>query len=68
MADRHVKVLLHPDGKVVVEAVGYAGPACLQATKAIEDALGKVTKRTTKAELLQATTKTGSKLQAGSGG
>ena len=42
-----------PNGDVTVEGVGISGPECLQLTKAIEDALGTVTKVVKKPEFLR---------------
>lgn len=42
MADQRIEVLIGPDGSVKIEAQGFAGSACEQATKALEDALGRV--------------------------
>lgn len=37
-----------PDGTVKIEAVGYKGCGCAEATKALEEAMGKATQRTKK--------------------
>lgn len=38
---RQIEVLFGPEGEVVIEAVGFKGKGCKQATKFLEDALGK---------------------------
>lgn len=50
MAERYIDVVVDDDGKVTIEAHGFTGGACLKETAEIEKALGKVTKRTMKAE------------------
>lgn len=45
-----VRVVIGPDGSITVEAVNFTGPSCEEATRAIEQALGKVTERKRKAE------------------
>ena len=42
---RGITVLIAPDGSSTVEAYGFAGAACLKATKDIEDAIGRVDAR-----------------------
>lgn len=63
MAQRgSVEVVCHPDGSVTVTPTGYTGPACERATKEIEEALGKVTKRE-RTPAYSITDKTGAKQQ-----
>lgn len=46
MADKiELEVSIGPDGKVRIKTHGLKGEACLQETKDVEAALGKVTKR-----------------------
>ena len=46
MADKpRVIVVVAPDGKVTMKVEGVSGPACLAATKHLEDSLGRVTNR-----------------------
>ena len=45
---RKIHVRISPTGDVTVEAKGFSGKGCEAATKAIEDALGKVGTRTRK--------------------
>ena len=47
MAERaEVRIVIKPDGTVHVETSGLTGETCLEETKDLEQALGKVTKRT----------------------
>jgi hypothetical protein len=50
------KVILEvsADGEVTIEAVGFKGPACEKATKALEESLGTVKSRKKKPEYHQA--------------
>ena len=41
MAEKRIEVLYGPNGEVVVEAVGFKGKGCKEATKFLEEALGK---------------------------
>lgn len=41
MAKKVVEVLIGPNGEVIVEAHGFKGKECKEATKFLEDALGK---------------------------
>ena len=50
---KQVQILLATDGGVSIEAHGFKGPDCEQATKYIEQALGKTTERKRKAEFAQ---------------
>jgi len=44
---KQIKILYGPNGEIEIEAVGYKGKGCKEATKFLEDALGteKDTKR-----------------------
>jgi hypothetical protein len=42
---REIVIDVAPDGSVKVEAKGYTGAECELATKAFEDAVGRVTER-----------------------
>jgi len=48
-----VRVVIAPDGEVSIEAIGFQGNACEQATHALEEALGTVEKRIHKPEYRQ---------------
>lgn len=39
MSDKKIKITISPIGKPIIEAEGYQGQGCAEATKAIEDAL-----------------------------
>lgn len=39
---KKLKVLIAKDGKVTVEAEGYTGPSCAEATRKVAEALGKL--------------------------
>ncbi len=45
-----VLVVVKPDGTTEMKVEGISGPACLKATKELEDALGKVAQRVKTAE------------------
>ena len=47
---KKIQVIIDEDGTVEIEAIGYKGPSCEEATKALEDALGIVTNRAIKPE------------------
>jgi hypothetical protein len=40
---RIIEVIVSPQGEVIMQTKGYAGSACLQASKFLEQALGVVT-------------------------
>lgn len=40
MARESIEVVINPDGSITIEAVGYTGGACVEATRALEAALG----------------------------
>ena len=44
-----------PDGTVTIDAIGYAGTACTDASRHIEQALGTIQHRTRKPEYHQTT-------------
>jgi len=55
---RTIEVIVTPTGEVTVEAVGFQGKACKQATEAIEKALGLAATPKLKPEYHQQTTTT----------
>ncbi len=52
---KEIIILVKPDGSTVIEARGYDGRGCLNATKPFEDALGVITQRRPKPVILQET-------------
>ena len=56
MSQRSVEIIVSPMGDIEIAAVGFKGAACEQATQAMEEALGTVTKRTKKPEYHAAAT------------
>lgn len=50
---RRILVKVSPAGEIIVEAEGFQGKGCVEATKAIEDALGTRTSRGLKSEFLR---------------
>ncbi len=48
-----INVDIAPDGSVEIDAVGFSGPDCEQATRFLEEALGEVTERSRKPEYHQ---------------
>lgn len=45
-----IEVTIEKDGKLKIEASGFSGGACLKETESLEQALGKVEKRSMKSE------------------
>ena len=41
--NKGIEVIVDKEGTVEIEAVGYSGAACEQATKFLEEALGSIT-------------------------
>lgn len=56
MPKKTITITIDADGAVTVEAHGYNGHGCTEATKAVEEALGVVSNRTKKAEFYSAAT------------
>jgi hypothetical protein len=52
---KKIEITVSPTGEVTVEAHGYQGKGCLEASKEFEQALGKITKRKMKAEAARQT-------------
>lgn len=42
MNQRSIEVIVMPDGSLIIDAVGFKGPACDKATRFLEEALGKI--------------------------
>ena len=49
---RTIEIIVSPKGDVSIDAVGFKGPDCERATRALEEALGVVQQRTKKPEYL----------------
>jgi hypothetical protein len=49
--EKSIEVTVSKKGEVKVEAKGYDDGGCLKATQSVEEALGKLKKRTNKAEM-----------------
>ena len=47
---KRIEVIVHPSGKLEVDAVGYRGASCEQATAFLEQALGEVQRKQRKPE------------------
>lgn len=52
---KEIIITVKSDGSTVIEASGYAGRGCLNATKPFEDSLGVITQRKPKPVILQET-------------
>lgn len=50
---REIVITVEPSGSTGVEAFGFEGKGCTEATKQIEEALGAVNRRTHKKEFYQ---------------
>ena len=50
-----IEIIVSPDGKPTVQTLGYAGPSCREASRFIEEALGKQASEQLTAEFHQAT-------------
>jgi DUF2997 family protein len=48
-----IEILVSPQGDVSIDAIGFQGPECEQATRYLEEALGSVRQRQHKAEYHQ---------------
>lgn len=55
---RMIEVLISPTGETKIETRGFAGPACQQATKALEATLGLKTSESLTAEYHQPASQT----------
>ena len=53
-----IEVSVSPAGEITIEAEGYTGSSCEEATRFLEEALGLPGKRTRKAEFYRRRTKT----------
>ena len=53
-----IEVSVSPTGAITIEAEGYTGATCEEATRFLEEALGPPDKRTRKAEFYRRKTRT----------
>jgi hypothetical protein len=65
---RRILVKVSPTGEITVEAKGFRGKSCTDATKAIEDALGSRTARTLKPAFVRQEARQPLRQQLGNGG
>lgn len=63
-----ILVKISPSGGITVEAEGFQGKGCTDATKAIEEALGSRTARTLKPEFARHEARQPLRQQLGNGG
>ncbi len=42
MNKRSIDVIVNTDGSLIIDAIGFKGPACEKATRFLEDALGQI--------------------------
>ena len=54
---RTIEVIIGTTGEIQIDAVGFKGPDCEQATKFLEEALGVVGQKTKKPEYHQRSTR-----------
>ena len=52
---RTLEILISPTGEIQIDAIGFKGPDCEQATRFLEEALGAVQVRQRKPECQQRT-------------
>ncbi len=50
---RTLEILISPSGEIQIDAIGFKGPDCEQATRFLEEALGAVQVRQRKPEFQQ---------------
>ena len=50
---RTIEIIIAPSGEIKIDAIGFKGPDCEQATKFLEEALGVVGQKTKKPEYHQ---------------
>jgi hypothetical protein len=56
--NRTIEIIIGPGGEIQIDAVGFKGPDCEQATRFLEEALGVVGQKTKKPEYHQQIRKT----------
>jgi hypothetical protein len=54
---RTIEIIISPAGEIAIDAIGFKGPDCAQATKFLEQALGTAQTEVRKPEYLQANTR-----------
>ena len=64
---RQIKVDIGPDGAVTIDAVGFRGSDCEEATRFLEDALGDVGERRRKPGYRQASARYCTRVQSQKG-
>lgn len=52
---RTIEIIIAPSGEIKIDAIGFKGADCEQATKFLEEALGVVSQKTKKPEYHQRT-------------
>ena len=55
---RTIEIIVSPKGDISIDAIGFKGPDCERATRALEEALGVVQQRVNKPEYLAKATST----------
>jgi hypothetical protein len=55
---RTIEIIISPIGEIQIDAIGFKGPDCEQATRFLEEALGVVGQKTRKPEFHQRAVKT----------
>ena len=53
---KRIDIDIGPDGSIAIDAVGFSGPDCEEATRFLEEALGEPTARQQKPEYRQRAT------------
>jgi len=53
-----IEIIVSPKGDISIDALGFKGPDCQKATRALEEALGVVQQRVKKPEYLAKATST----------
>jgi hypothetical protein len=56
--NKTIEIIIAPTGEIQIDAVGFKGPDCEQATRFLEAALGVVGQKTKKSEYHQRVEKT----------
>jgi hypothetical protein len=55
---RTIEIIISPIGEIQIDAIGFKGPDCEQATRFLEEALGVMGQKTRKSEFHQRVVKT----------